>query len=716
MPTRLAFTIFVMLLAAVLALAPSRARAADPIKDLNGSLQVSGTKDATALLFPVLAAMTDAPKAPATLRGVSLLSGTSPRFAEWSAWAKAEAQQKAIEALKTVTDPAAKYALWLPYGREGVDPAWVSAGLFVELVGKDPLLASAPRGLRYLDRLETLCVLCSVEAERLALEAKPQESSGVLLAWLRLGRMIADRPFAAEKAWGMQHMISALERLADIACTHPTLMDEKTVKDVSKDLDARAILVDRIRFPRGERAAIEQLLALTMEERGGPRSEAFGPTMGQVTAASQNPLDLFPESAYWDLIAASHAGRFDTTDKANAVLDDWEKRWNLNNIFDPLMDTPTDYEGMDRLKFALVEQVVKDLPQLFNLRTLVSTYLGGVRSAYGVVGFKSVQGQWPPTLPAVQPRFVQALDNDPWFFEESREVRDIYHYFVPIRDQPRGPRDLPKPHEVVVDLSGLGSTGGSGAGGGAQVPDIVSQTFDGWAIDLLRGKAGELYDAGAGKVDVAKLPEVWKSLLEERTKQRRGELRDALKTVSPEERAMLLQVFAALQNATPESVGGMMDGLLSLPPMVEAARRGAERFGLTFDEAKQFLIAVNTEMARLPEFTAAIKSLAQGEVPEDASVAKEIDGMIEVLTAPAIVENYVSKMLAHAVSGAASAGDPASDAGGTLAAALTEADFVLYSVGPDQKRGWARSVGPMGPDILIWPSVLTLERRRLAGN
>src|SRR5690606_1998563 len=48
---------------------------------------------------------------------------------------------------------------------------------------------------------------------------------------------------------------------------------------------------------------------------------------------------------------------------------------------------------------------------------------------------------------AVRPRYVRTIDADP--YSESRQE---FHFFVPVRDQPRGERDLPKPHEVAVAL------------------------------------------------------------------------------------------------------------------------------------------------------------------------------------------------------------------------------------------------------------------------
>lgn len=674
--------------------AAARQPGADPIKELNDSLLVPGTKDATEVLFPALVAMKAPPAAPAELRAVSLMTSTDPRWPQWDAWAAAETQQAVLAALKTITDPKSKYTLALRLGRAEAKPEWVSARLFID-IGEPPLIALAPSGMRYLERFDEIAKLCTIEAERLASQNKPDECLAVLVNWLRLARVIADRPFAKEKVWAMNQAENALERLGDIACSHPTLLTEKNVRETTRELDPRSLSNERVRFPVGERLALKQLITLALEERGGPKPDAFGPTLGRLTMDRKNPFDLFPQAAWWGEIAKQHAGWFDTRDMADGVLNDWQKRWELNDMFDLIMQTPTDYSKMDRLKFAMIDQVVRDIPQLFNLRTYVVTQLGGIRSALGVVGYRAAQGQWPPTLPAVQPRFVQTLDTDPWFFEKEREVRDFYRYFVPIRDQPLKPRELPKPHTVRVDLSASGSSGANTV--------IVDATLAvaGAPFEGLKDVAAAAYDSTLSTVDVPKLKETW--LEASKAEARRvfsdqGEMRT------------LTDSMKMTADFTPDQVSAGTRAMLDIPAAQSALSVMAQAHGLTLEELKEFVLRAQELMFAADTFKAIRAAAKAGSPITLEMLEKSSEDWVTAATQPEFTDKFLKKIIP------ALANPSSVSTGPSLTAQLTEKDFILYSVGPDMKADYAKNVGRSGPDILIWPPVLTLERRALSGN
>lgn len=688
---------------AVVATADAR-QGTDPLTELNQSVLVPGTRDAAEVLFPAVANMSKPPARPTTLRQVSLLTSKSREWPEWEAWAKAEPQQEALAALKTITDPKSRYLVGLRFGRSEAKPEWVSAGLYVD-IGDPPLIALAPSGMHYLDRLDLLMMLCTAEAERLATEKKPSECAAVLINWLRFARMIADRPFAIEKGWAIAQANAALERLGDIACSHPGLFDEKTVQETNRELDPRALASERIRFPIGERLALRQLVLLTIEERGGPKPDAFGPTMGRLTMDRNNPFDLFPHSAHWDEIGRQHAGWFDVREQIDKVLNDWQKRWDLNNIFDPLMQTPTDYSRMDRLKFAMIAQVVDGMQDLFSYRTQVVTTLGGTRSALAVVGFRAAQGQWPPNLVAVQPRFVQTLDNDPWYFERERQVRANYRFFVPMRDQPLGPRELPKPHRMVVNLDSSVDAAIAPEAGGP-----VAELLDRFQLNTLASIAKDVVDSGGG-VDSATLRERWLPLAKEEGRRGMREMEARLQAMPTAEREALMANQKMQWTMTPAQLGETMRTLLSVPAVRDSLAQSSARLGLSVDEAAEFIEKASVVSLSSASNREVLEQLMNGQKPSDELVDKATEELIASLTQGDLLNNYVRKVLVHfAAAGGAGA------AGNSITVELTDSDFVIYSVGPDMKADFAKNVGRAGPDILIWPPPLTLERRVLSGN
>jgi hypothetical protein len=350
---------------------------------------------------------------------------------------------------------------------------------------------------------------------------------------------------------------------------------------------------------------------------------------------------------------------------------------------------------MDRLKFAMIDHVVRDIPQLFNLRTHVMTELGGIRSALGVVGYRAAQGQWPPTLPAVQPRFVPTLDTDPWFFEKEREVRDFYRYFVPIRDQPVAPRELPKPHTVRVDLSGS-SAMGDVSGPGFLVSTLVNEQLKG-----LKEIAPEVIDPATKAVDNARLKEKWLEFAKAEARRIFSD-QDQLK--------MLTDAMKMSSAASSDQALTGLKTLLEIPEAQKTVESEARRVGLTPDELKQYILKSNEAIFASEGFKAVVEAV-KNNTP---LTLEQLEGMqsawIEAFSTTEMFDQSLKKIVVALANPASVATGPG------LTAQLTEKDFILYSVGPDMKADYARIVGRSGPDILIWPPILTLERRALSGN
>lgn len=558
--------------------------------------QTGATREASGVLFPKVAAMAPVPVEFLWVRELSLLTTASPEWAALAAWAAAPAQQEVLTALETITDPRGRYVLGFPYGRGRVEPAWSGAGLRVDL-GSPELLARAVTGMDYLEALDRVGALCTVEAQRRAAEGNGAEALDALVAWMRLGRMVADRLFFAEKRWGMQTMAEAAERLLDIAHEHAALFTPDDMSDAVTELDLRSLALERIQFPDGERLALIELVGRTMEPRRGPTETGFAPTLGLLRGGG---LRAFDGAAYWARLQEEHAGWFDTIDMVRDIFGDWGQRWQVNNIFDPIMSSPTDYSKMDPKGFAMVHEVVGGMEELFALRVELLVAVTGTRSALGVVGYRARHGVWPPALSAVQPQFVRQLDFDPWNYDRARETRGIFQFFIPMRERRAGPREEPRPHRMRVRF-----------GGEALSP---SQT-------ILASVLGE------------------------------------------EQRSMLRRAFEEGLDAS------LMDP--------ETGRVNAERL-------KEASIANINALPDLTEeqkraMVAAVQSMNQSMVESLFEMLRAVVGM---------------------------AGDTE-----VWTVELRDDSFVLYSIGPDQLPGFAQVVGMGGEDILIWPPLLTLERR-----
>lgn len=602
------------------------------------------------VLLPALAAMTPPPAAASTPSAAELLSPKLTTGGGWdkaASWAQAEPQQKALAALKEVTPPAGRWVFALPYGAPPAD--LVKTGLTAEL-GSPPLIARA--NLRYLGALDRLGELVNVEATRLAEAGKPRDGADLLIHWLRLARIMADRHLEPEKLWALRTMRATLERIRDLVYTYESGFRDSDMADLIQDLDTQGLAIDRITLPLGDRIAALQLIGMTMIPRGGPNPETFGPTLARMASADR-PLRLFGEAGRWQRLSAGHKDWFETIDALRALYDDWLFRWDLDPR-DPVLRLPSPYARMDTVGTPLLAAAVPDLTRLFGERLYLRTELIGTQMSLGVVGQKLRQRGLPATLFLIRGRFAKSVPNDP--FDPSNE--HPLQYFVPVRDQPQDARRGSQPHVMTVTPSATDGSAPLAASASAGVDAAqLGESIDKMPIELLRGPGGPF----------ARL-KAWAAMgLTE------SNLADRIS-----------------QSADVTPFLGATEGL---PP------------DTTPDEKRSIVTKALQSLFGRPAFKAAYAKVTTGVDPTDAELRQVAKEMLEV----------AMQAVGEAKAAAAPAGGAAAPAvEGSFTVSLDESNFVLYSVGPDGKPEWAKSVGGAGSDILFWPPLLSLERQEMA--
>lgn len=456
MPPRL-MTRLLALLAVLVAALPALA---DEFLDRANALYatIAPDKRSDLILLPAVAKMDPPPASVDSIGKAALLPAGSSGWSVAEEWALAAPQRAVLEALDRITkDETATIgmAFGQPYGADAMGPEphgpdLVDAGLYTEL-GEPPMLAGA-RHL-YLPALDRVGALVYVEATRLAAADKPDEAIGVLIDWLFFARQMADRQLFAEARWGLRTMTGTLERIRDVAYTDMRSGKRQLTADHILAIQERLaetrtyVRLDRLQFPAANRIAVEQVIAHVFQQRGGPNA-AFGQMMAQL-ASTQRPLRLFAEAARWDQIASNHADSLDTARQLATVYSDMEARWAWDP-WDPRLAVQTDYEKMDKARFAVIATVLPDMTVLLNDRQVLRTQLVGTRTALAVVAFAYGARNFPPTLASLRPHFVKNLEADPFNPDRANRKEPPLEYFVPIRDQTFGPREEPGPYEINV--------------------------------------------------------------------------------------------------------------------------------------------------------------------------------------------------------------------------------------------------------------------------
>ncbi len=709
---------------------------------------VSGTIDALPVLFDAMIDM-EYPSVVGNgflehseMTRLLLVGADSPQWSKAAEWAAAESQQAVLEAVATITDPEEKYELGIPLGRNASEQKYIDAGLWID-IGEPELLADME--FIYGSRLETVFYLLSVEAERRALEDDSEGAAEVLADWIRLARMWTRRHFAAEKIRGIMQIIYALERTRDIVFTYPDLMSDEDLEDfIADELDERALEEQQIRIALGDVMALRQLIQQTFTFRGGP-NEQFPLYMARVTTRDR-PLRIFQEAARWRDLAAGHAGWYDVQDEVDKIEGDWVKRWTISLLRDPFHARITDYQRSDKAQYAMFEPVIDAVENLFWMRLLLYTEVGGTRTALGLAAFRYDNGSIPRTSKAIQPRYRRIVDGDP-FDWDTRQKRDLpFGFFVPIRDVNWGPRDIPGPHNLIVHsyyldpmilLENVRYTtfpvrlpnGPSGpgleamAGGSASglllaemaamgvTPQMVSDRFSAlpegaidWQtldvdFDVMLDLVNQQIDASDGD------PRSFNAGI---NNIRPGGPSASPEDLTPEIRRQFITEGIWNRGARPMVLASGV--LPSVGVTINAIDDLVEAFAAGFAEEPELAMMFEHINERSHFTPAEVKDIyrAGARVLFTEPVWAKVK---EVYAQLKNGEPFVTEIISQLQSG----GSLDLEVPTSFPFSIDDSEFILYSYGWDGEGERASVVHPLEGDILIWPPVLSLTRMHLNG-
>lgn len=640
----------------------------------------SGNQSLDTTLFPAVAAMTERPEVLVDWREDSLLTTDSADWKDAEKWAMEEPQRKALEALAKIGDTKVKYGVTLPYDGKDVDAAWVKAGLWVEPGPGGVLMDAQPH---YIEGLSPLLSLVTIEATRLTNAGEGEKALRVLHDMLRLGRVIADRPMIDEKLAGVQMMLDAAERMRDVVYVKPGSFKSAQIITAIQDLDERLVQVMRIRLPEYSRLAADQIVEKTMTERGGVDQGKFAATLSRLTSSGR-PLMRFSEAARWRAVGAAHAGWFDTKDEIAKVWGDYTTRWELPDLYDHMHDRPTDYSKMDTTRFTLVAAAMDGLEDMRAHRMGLLAEMSGTRASLAVAAYQIERNTQPPGLQAVVPTFARReYLEDPYSYDVRTRTFNQLEYFVPIRDQKFGPRELPHPHTVTVMMEGSDEMD--------EIQAFIEMLVPGY--NSLGAIPVEAYDATSDKLDVERV----KTYMKEAVR---------AQEVNPELHMVLAMIFSTIKDANvdPEMMRDQIEKSLGTDKG-DVMIAVAQRVGLSVEDFKSLVTSSMVAWTTSPEFKVSVNAQS---APTDEQVRALEDAKIDWLTQPENVDKYLKKVIEAAKNAPAGA-----SSGNSFDVQLDEKKFLVYSVGSDGKDQEARRVGMGGEDILYWPPILSLEREHL---
>lgn len=406
------------------------------------------------LILPLLSKLDRPPAGVATVERARLMQSGMQGWSEAEAWATAKPQADLIRALADISKEMSftkAHAFAQPYGEAGIPPAIIAAELYTAL-GDPPTLAAAQH--KYLPAFDTLAVLVNIEATRLAAAGQVNDSIDLLTNFLVFVRQICDRSFFAEAKWGLSNLALTHERVRDIAYRdmrgERKLDTTRLLAQIQRLLEGkdRVLDLDRMPFPPGNQAAVEQIIARVYTPRAGVREDIFPSTMARL-GSTDRPLRLFGEAARWKDAASNQANWFDAETKARGIFADWESRWRLE-WFNNRSNQPTEWSRTDLAKFATISQATPMMDELRILRQTARVESAATRQTLALIGLTRTTGSLPRNISAVRPRWLSVIETDPFNANLAAGNAPPLRYFVPMRDTPKAEREEAKPFEMSV--------------------------------------------------------------------------------------------------------------------------------------------------------------------------------------------------------------------------------------------------------------------------
>lgn len=337
-----------------------------------------------------------------------------PGMADWDAvanWAAANEQMG-----EAILASQGKIILGMPYGRSSVDRAWRDRGVLID-VAPDGDLSIIDFPYLY-EATETIACWATAEFYRLLEAGEYEKGFDLGVAFLRVLRQGCEQEMLEEKVWFMNTLSDALSIQRDAMYTYleqvpPDLFKRLGTKEYPFLKPTDDERMKRLEMPEGDRLVAETIIDATFDSGGQAIVESFGSVYGGLQARDF-PLSRFGAKRRWERLSTVHASRDASMEKLVDVYDDWWRRWRMRQ-YDELMDLPTEFSRLNKIRFAAIVQMVNDLDDAFRARERLVANINGTILSAGLCGYRRTFQEWPSTLAPVYAVFaIKRFDFDPY--------------------------------------------------------------------------------------------------------------------------------------------------------------------------------------------------------------------------------------------------------------------------------------------------------------
>ncbi len=373
----------------------------------------------------------------------------SPQMSRWAAvsdWV--ESNPGMADAILACLD---RNILGLPYGEDAVKSQYRKAGLFAA-VGADGSLRSVD--FPYLNAVDVIATYGTAEIYRLFEAKQTDRAMELTVAYLWMLRQMCDREFLKEKLMGITLLIEALGNVRSTFYLYHDAISAEQFKALAwYDIPDLRPGRNRLLIPEGDRIVSEALLEEVFDARTDQADpERFARAFAEIQSANE-PLTRFGAARRWRMIAEVHGSLEASKERLQLIYDDWWRRWRVQE-YDALLETATQFERTNPVRYAAVIYSIQDIQDVFDIRNQLIASVNGTAVAAGLCAYKKTFGVFPSDKEKAYGQFIRKRISD---IDPYDEDFGVLGYRLLTRDESIdtvwGRLTLPKGQCVLYSIS-----------------------------------------------------------------------------------------------------------------------------------------------------------------------------------------------------------------------------------------------------------------------
>jgi hypothetical protein len=250
-----------------------------------------------------------------------------------------------------------------------------------------------------------------------------QQGLDLAMATAFVLRQFCDRDFQAEKMHSIELLADHMSNMRDVFHAYfDKISAEQFTKLSFLEIPFLRPERDRLFMPEADKVVAESLLTeLFSAERGDADPDKFTQAFAGIQSKNA-PLTRFGAAKRWRMIATIHGSQDASRERLKMIYDDWWRRWRID-MYDQILDSETEFERTNKIRYAAIVYTVQDVERIFDIRNQLIAEVNGTAMAAGLCGYKRALGSFPDQTEKTYTQFTRKrCDTDP-FDKELRSFR-----------------------------------------------------------------------------------------------------------------------------------------------------------------------------------------------------------------------------------------------------------------------------------------------------